>query len=532
MIFRSPHADLEIPNVPLTDHVFQRAGALASKPALIDGPTGRAVTYGELTALVERAAAGLARRGFTKGDVLAVLSPNVPEYAVAFHSALRLGGTVTPVNPLCTAGEVAKQLNDSRAKLLVTVPQLLEKAREAQGESDVADLYVFGEAEGATPFAELLAGDAGGLPEVHIDPREDVAALPYSSGTTGLSKGVMLTHHNLVAALCQMEALDLVRESDTLLCVLPLFHIYGLQVILNYGLRMGATLVTLPRFELDEYLRCVQQHRVRFAHVVPPVIIGMLNHPSLESYDLSSLEVVFSGAAPLGSELTRQCTERLGCSIIQGYGMTETSPAITVSPSDKGRQRAGSVGVCVPNTECKLVDMQTGEEVGAGREGEICARGPQVMKGYLGNPSATAQTIDPDGWLHTGDIGYADEEGNFYVVDRAKELIKYKGFQVAPAELEALLLTHPSVADAAVVPSPDDEAGEVPKAFVVLRGGGDGANGATPEEIMSFVAERVSPHKKVRRLEFVGQIPKSPSGKILRRVLVQKEREREKAAGS
>jgi acyl-CoA synthetase (AMP-forming)/AMP-acid ligase II len=290
--------------------------------------------------------------------------------------------------------------------------------------------------------------------------------------------------------------------------------------ILNYGLYCGATIITLPRFDLEQALGTMQDYKVSIAHLVPPVVLALAKHPVVERYDLSSVKTVFSGAAPLGEQLSRECCERLGCQIIQGYGMTETSPVTHLTTRDMSKH--GSVGMCVSNTECKVVSLETGAELGPGGEGEICIRGPQVMKGYLGRPEATAQTIDAEGWLHTGDIGYADEGGFFFIVDRAKELIKYKGFQVAPAELEALLLTHPAVADTAVIPSPDDEAGEVPKAFVVLRQGRE----AAPEELMSFVAERVAPHKKVRLVEFIDQIPKSPSGKILRRVLVVRERAR------
>jgi len=259
------------------------------------------------------------------------------------------------------------------------------------------------------------------------------------------------------------------------------------------------------------------------SHIVPPIVLKLAKDPLVDNYDLSSLNMIFSGAAPLGSELSLECMDRIGCGIRQGYGMTETSPVTHTSPADPAKMKHGSVGTAAPNTECKLVDPATGEELGPNQEGEVCVRGPQNMKGYLNNPEATARTIDADGWLHTGDIGYADEDGHFFIVDRVKELIKYKGFQVAPAELEAIILTHPAVADTAVIPCRDDEAGEIPKAFVVLKGE------ASPAEIMEFVAARVAPHKKVRELEFIDQIPKSLSGKILRRVLVQAEREKHAA---
>jgi acyl-CoA synthetase (AMP-forming)/AMP-acid ligase II len=328
----------------------------------------------------------------------------------------------------------------------------------------------------------------------------------------------MLTHRNLVANICQMEGLCYFFETDTLICVLPLFHIYGLVVVLNMGLYTGATIVTMPRFELESFLKAAQDYDVSLAHIVPPIVLALSKHPVVDNYRLPKLRTIFSGAAPLGEELTRACMERLGCSLRQGYGMTETSPVTHSSPAPPHEVKFGSVGVPAPNTECKIVDLETGEALGPGERGEVCVRGPQVMKGYLNRPDATAQTIDPDGWLHTGDIGYADEDGHFFIVDRAKELIKYKGFQVPPAELEAVLLTQPGVLDAAVIPCPDDEAGEVPKAIVVLR------QESEPEAIMEFVAERVAPHKRIRYVEFVNTIPKSPSGKILRRLLVENDR--------
>ncbi|HEV3469897.1 MAG TPA: 4-coumarate--CoA ligase family protein [Pyrinomonadaceae bacterium] len=522
MIFRSPFPQVRIPEVSLTEFVFERAGEFADKPALIEGTTARTITYGRLRELVGRAAAGLARRGFSKGDVLAVYSPNVPEFAVAFHGAATLGGVVTTVNPLYTEDELECQLRDAGARWLVTAPALLEKAAAAARAAGVGEIFVFGEADGATPFASLLEADPADAPRVEINAREDLVALPYSSGTTGVSKGVMLTHRNCVANLAQIEGSDHANTRDTLVCVLPLFHIYGLQVILNYGLRIGATIVTLPRFDLELLLGVIEKYRVTMAHFVPPIMLALAKSPAVSDFDLSSLKTIFSAAAPLGPDVVRAVADRLGCHVKQGYGMTEAAPATHMMPAEPERNRVGSVGVPVSNMECKLVSVETGEELGAGEAGEVCVRGPQVMRGYLNRADATAQSIDADGWLHTGDIGYADEDGYLFIVDRAKELIKYKGFQVAPAELEALLLTHPSVADAAVIPSPDEEAGEVPKAVVVVKDG----HGLTEQEVLEFVAGRVAPHKKVRLVEFAAQIPKSPSGKILRRLLVQRERER------
>ncbi len=525
MIFRGPFPQVAIPEIPVTSFVLQHAKERGDKPALIDGPSGRTIKYSELADQISRVAASLWKRGFKKGEVFGILSPNLPEYAIAFHAVASLGGIVSPVNPLYTEHEIAHQLKDAGARFLVTVPQFLEKATAAAREANIEELFIFAETgvgvDGATLFSSLLESD-GQFPEVEINPREDLVALPYSSGTTGLPKGVMLTHYNLVANMCQMKGLDYFTENDTLICVLPLFHIYGLVVVLNMGLYQGSTIVTVPRFELEPFLQLLQNYSVTLAHLVPPIVLALSKNPVVDNYDLSKLKTIFCGAAPLDEHLTRACMQRLGCDVRQGYGMTETSPVTHSSPADPTQVKFGSVGVPAPNTECKVVDLETGEPLGDNKEGEVCVRGPQIMKGYLNRPEATAATVDSEGWLHTGDIGYADNEGHFFIVDRAKELIKYKGFQVPPAELEAVLLTHPSVADAAVIPCPDDEAGEIPKAFVVLKGK------ATAQELMDFVAEKVAPYKKIRLLEFIDKIPKSASGKILRRVLVQQERERNK----
>jgi acyl-CoA synthetase (AMP-forming)/AMP-acid ligase II len=521
MIFRSPLPDVSIPEISLAEFVFYGAGSRADKPAIIDGATGRAVTYGELAHTVERVAAGLSSRGFQKGDVFAIYCPNCIEYAVAFYAVARLGGINTTVSPLYTVEELTFQLNDSGAKYLLTTPHFIEKAREAVAQSGVKEIFALGEAEGATQFASLLES-SGPAPDVRINPREDLVALPYSSGTTGLPKGVMLTHYNIVANLRQTEGAEALPEDEVLVAVLPFFHIYGMVIILSQGLYRGATLVTMARFELEEFLRVLQDYRVTRAYVVPPIVLAMAKHPVVAKYDLSRLRAIACGAAPLGKDVASACAERLGPVVRQGYGLTEASPLTHFTPMNLDKINRGTSGQPVPNTECKIVDVGTGEELGPNQEGEIWIRGPQVMRGYLNRPEDTAITIDADGWLHTGDVGYADEDGFFYIVDRVKELIKYKGLQVAPAELEAVLLTHPAVADAAVVPRADEEAGEVPKAFVVLKSEADA------EEIMDYVAARVAPHKKIRLLEFVEQIPKTASGKILRRVLIERER---KSAG-
>jgi acyl-CoA synthetase (AMP-forming)/AMP-acid ligase II len=516
MIHTSPEPAVEVPSSDVTSFVLEHAHEHTGKPALIDGPSGRELTYGALVEGVRALAAGLFARGFGKGDVLAVYMPNLPEYAIAFHGAASAGGRCTTVNPLYTAKELAHQLTDSGARLLLTVPPFLDAAREAAADAGVDEVFVLGEGEGATPFTELL-GDPSQAPEVGIDPAEDLAVVPYSSGTTGLPKGVMLTHLNLVSNLEQVQAAFPINPTDTLIGVLPFFHIYGMTVIMNQGLRAGATIVTMPRFDLEQFLDLLEERSVTRAYVVPPIALALAKHPAVEGRDLSALETIMSGAASLGAELSEQVAERIGCNVIQGYGLTETSPVTHMIRPD-GENRPGSIGQALPGTECRLVDPETGADTAAGERGELWIRGPQVMAGYLNNEEATVATVDSEGWLHTGDIAVVDSDGFFEIVDRLKELIKYKGYQVAPAELEALLITHPDVADCAVIGIPDEETGELPKTFVVAAG-----DELDADALMKWVGEQVAPQKKIRLVETVDEIPKSPSGKILRRVLKDRE---------
>lgn len=518
MIHRSPFPVVTIPEVPLHDYVLAEAADRADQPALIDGPTGRTWTFGQLLGGARRLAGGLAARGLKSGEVVAIFSPNVPEYAVVFFGVAMAGGVNTTVNPLYTADELANQLHDAGAKFLVTIPQFLETAREAAERAGIAEIFVIGEADGATPLRALLAHDYP-APEVHFNPRDDLVVLPYSSGTTGLPKGVMLTHFNLVANLAQCEAIEHIQPGTRTVGILPFYHIYGMVVILCMALRKGATVVTMPRFDLEQFLQLLQDHEMDNLYVVPPIILALAKHPLVDRFDLSKVATITSGAAPLPEAVAVGCAERLGCVVKQGYGMTELSPVSHMMPRQQGI-KPDSVGFGVPNTEFRIVEIGTAKDTAPGETGELWIRGPQVMKGYLNNPDATTHIIDAEGWLHTGDVARVDRDGHVYIVDRVKELIKYKGFQVAPAELEAVVQAHPAVADAAVIPSPDHEAGEVPKALVVLKPGQD----TTAEVIMSFVAERVAPHKKIRKLDFVDSIPKTASGKILRRDLIERER--------
>ena len=511
MIYRSPFPDVGIPPVSLPDLILERARERGGRVALVDGVSGAETTYGQLVDRVEALAAALIDRGFRRGEVAALCLPNCPEFAIAFLGVARAGGASTTLNPNFTEEETRKQLADSGAVIAFATPELVSKVQEAS-----ATLR-----ETWTP-ANLYALRGAKPPAVAIDP-EDMVALPYSSGTAGAPKGVMLSHRNLVAMQLLMEPVERTGRDDVVIAVLPFFHIYGLSVILLLGLYRGAKLVIFPRFEIERYLTAVEHHRATRLPLVPPLILRLAREPRIDDFDLSSVRTVISGAAPLAPDVAAQLSERLGgCLVKQGYGMTELSPGGHMHAEDGTQPPPGSVGVLHPNTECRLVDPTTGDDMPPGDTGEIWYRGPQVMKGYLGRPEETAQIITPDGWLRTGDLGRIDGQGQLYVVDRLKELIKYKGFQVAPAELEALLLSHPAVADAAVIPKPDVKAGEIPKAFVVLAPGAVGS----AEQLMAYVTERVAGYKRVREVEFVDAIPKSPSGKILRRVLVERERER------
>ncbi len=509
-IHTSPLPDVEIPDVPLTPFVLHRARELGDKPALIDGPTGRTITYSGLADMIAGLAGGLVASGWQTGQVMGVLAPNIPEYAVVFHGVAMAGGAVTTINPTYTAKEVHHQLLDAGATALITIEMFLETAREAAKDTGVEEIYVIGGAEGARDFTELFGAPLAEQVPVDLDA---VAVLPYSSGTTGLSKGVMLTHRNLVANIMQVVSAAELTEDESFIAVLPFFHIYGMQVLMNSGLYAGNTIITMPRFDLVQFLEINAEHGCTRAFVAPPIVVAMAKHPIVDNYDLSSMDQIFSGAAPLSAELAEEAATRLKCEVVQGYGMTELSPVSHLTPP--GMLKPGSVGVTAPNTECMIVDPISAESLDIDADGELWIRGPQVMKGYLNNDAATASTIDEDGWLHTGDIARIDSDGHVFIVDRLKELIKYKGFQVPPAELEALLLTHPQIADAAVIGLPDDEAGEIPVGYVVMKEGSD----ATEDDIKAFVAAEVATYKQLQKITMMEEIPKSASGKILRRVL-------------
>ena len=539
MVIRGPQPELLLPDADFSAFVLARAHQYPDQPALIDAGTGTSLSCGELCRAVDAVAGALAMRGLGPGEAVAVCGFNSTEYAIAAHAVWRAGGVVVTMIPLFTLHEMQQELVDARPRFLFAATGVLDRAREAAGLTGVSEVFALGEAvgtsaqpmfaprsgegshgrhsEGVTSIG-TLAAEGRSAPSIDVNPARDTALILYSSGTTGLPKGVMLTHRNLIAALYQLQAGDLARDTDVLVAISPFFHVVGLHGVLNLGLFTGAPIVMMGRYDLHGFLGAIERHRISSAFLTPPVLNDLTRCPELNRYDLTSLRSILCAAAPLAPMAEQAAADRLGCVVRQGYGMTEASGPISTMLAGSEAARRGSVGQLVPSTEGKIVDLATGEALDTGQTGEILVRGPQVMNGYLNNPGATAVTIEPDGWLHTGDVGYADDEGYLYVVDRVKEIIKYKAYQVAPAELEGVLGTHPAVADAAVVPSPDDEAGEIPKAFVVLNGA------VTADELMAFVSARVAPYKRVRAVEVVDAIPKSPSGKILRRVLVERER--------
>ncbi|GAA1994049.1 AMP-binding protein [Microbacterium pumilum] len=526
-MFTSSFPDVEIPDVSVFDFLFASlTDDEVTRVALIDAASGAETTYGALRAQASAFAGALAARGVGTDTVIALLCPNVPAFATVFHGILRAGAVVTTINSLYTAGEIQKQLTDAGATWLITVSPLLAQASAAAEAAGIPHerVIVLDGASGHPNLRQLLA-EQRVAPEVSFDPATHLAVLPYSSGTTGVPKGVMLTHRNLVANVQQCRSNIDLRDTDRVLAVLPFFHIYGMTVLLNLALRQRASLVTMPKFDLVEFLTNIQKYGCTYLYIAPPIAVALAKHPVVDQFDISTVHTVFSGAAPLDGDTAEAAGRRLGARMMQGYGMSELSPVSHAMPADRHDIPVSSVGTMLPNQSCKLIDTATGEEItevgadGVTKPGELWVKGPNVMLGYLNQPEATAETLDSDGFLHTGDIAVYHEGDYFSIVDRVKELIKYKGYQIAPAELEALLLSHPKVMDAAVIGVLDDDKQEIPKAFVVAAPDSE----LTEEDVMAFVAENVAPHKKVRRVEFIEAIPKSTSGKILRKDLRARE---------
>ena len=516
-----PTTGFKYREVTLQDRLREVAREVGDKPALLMGD--RSVTFREIDQLSDRLAAALAKRGIRPGDRVTIFMPNSIEFVIAFYGTLKVGGVVNPINAQSKEREIRFQVGDAGATAVLYHAALAPVVDAVR--SDLTGVRVFGVTGDTAPagverFDDLLVAVEPDLGVSVTVGMNDLAALPYTSGTTGFPKGVMLTHANLTANQQQFFAAVPVRRDDVFLNVLPYFHIYALNLLMTGAISLGATQVIMPRFDMVEYCTLVERHRATVCFIVPPIVLGLAMSPEVEKHDFSSVRFFFSGAAPLAPDPARRMVQRIGKPIIQGYGLTETSPVTHANPMDAAVLE--SIGKVVAGTEDKIVDLDTGTKtLPDGEVGEICVRGPQVMRGYWNKPQDTADVIR-DGWFHTGDVGRRDDKGYVFIVDRKKEFIKYKGFGVGPAEVEAVLCEHPAVADAGVIGKPNEEAGEIPKAFVQLRPNAQ----ATADELIAFVKERIADYKRVREIEFVDKVPRTASGKILRRELAERERTR------
>lgn len=529
---------LTLPSLLLHRHTFN-----PSAIAFIDSSTGASLSYGDLKRQVFCLAAGLTSFGVQPGDVVLILSPNSMSFGVTLLAIMACGAIVTTTNPLNTSSEIATQASDSKAKFVASLPSLLPKLPKLPlillkdfGKSDLVSLPLDGKQNleldsstitlaitrlgfpRVTTFSELLLSKPQ-TASLYRGRQDDVAALLYSSGTTGASKGVILTHRNFIAQIFILMQVEdgLPWTERVYLCLIPMFHVYGMAFFGCGLLAKGSTVVLQQKFDFVETLQAIEKFRVTHMPVVPPILIALAKSPAVQKFNLSSLRNVGSGAGPLSKEVLDAFIARFPDVVIpQGYGMTESTAVGAHTAREEETKHHGSTGMIAANFEFKIVDVDSGLPLHPNQRGEIWMRGPTIMKGYFGRPGETAAVLDKEGWLHTGDLGYIDTEGYLFVVDRLKELIKYKGFQVAPAELEAVLLSHPKIMDVAVIPFPDKEAGQIPLAFVVRNP----ENMLTEQEVMRFVADKVAPYKKVRKVAFVTAIPKSTAGKTLRKDLV------------
>ncbi len=512
---------LPYPSYPYAEMLARTAERYPDHVAVVFNDVS--LTYRELDALVNSFANALLDLGVRQGQTVCLYLTNGPEYLISWFAITRIGAVASPMNPSYREREVAYQLSNSEAVAIVVQQEFLHRVQAIHDETLAHVVVVGSDATHARSFAHLVRTHPPTPPTGIAPSLEDTVALPYSSGTTGLPKGVMLSHKNLVCNAVQSIATARITFQDRMLIFLPLYHIYGIM-LMGCAAMSGARVVLMERFEAERCLQLIQEQGITLLYTVPQVLAVLSEWPRLKEYDLHTVRFAQAGAAPVAPALARRFEERTHITVMTSYGLTEASPGTHSNPVyDPRLIRVETIGLPIHDTKQKIVDIETGErELSVGEEGELIVQGPQVMQGYWKAPEATAETLR-DGWLYTGDIGWRDEAGYVTITDRKKELIKVKGFSVAPAQIEALLLEHPTVADVAVIAKPDEEAGEIPKAFVVLRAGYENQRA---DELLAWANGKLATYKNVREIEFVEAIPRNPSGKILRRILKEQERQR------
>ncbi|MGE7270744.1 long-chain-fatty-acid--CoA ligase [Brevibacillus panacihumi] len=541
---------LEYPRVSLTHFLEQSAATYPDNNAIYF--MGKRITYRELLDLSYQFANGLIKRGVKKGDRVAIMLPNVPQTVICYYGALFAGATVVMTNPLYTERELIHQLNDSGAETIITLDLLYKRVTSVRSSTPLKRLIITSIGDylpffkrmlyplvqkkdghnpqvtygsDVEPFLSIVKESANNPVKIEVDPEHDIALLQYTGGTTGVAKGVMLTHANLIANAVQCKAVlyKLKMGRDRILGALPLFHVYGMTTVMNKGISIAAEIILVPKFDVKQMLELISKTKPTLFPGAPTMYIGLINHPDLQKYDLSSIEACVSGSAPLPVEVKNRFEELTGGKLVEGYGLTEASP-VTHSNPIWGRSITGSIGLPWPDTDSRVLDPSTGEELPAGQIGELAVKGPQVMVGYWNRPEDTAAVLK-DGWLLTGDMGYMDEDGYFYIVDRKKDMIIAGGFNIYPREVEEVLFEHPAIQEAAVIGVPDPYRGETVKAFVVLKQGME----ASEEELEKHCREKLAAYKIPRLYEFRSELPKTMVGKVLRRQLQEEDKKQREA---
>lgn len=522
--------NLEYPEISLYNYFLDATADYPDLVALVF--FGNEITFRELHDKIDRMAAALSGLGVQKGDRVALMLPNCPQYVYTFYACMKLGAVVVQVNPLYTPAETEFILNDSGAKVFVGADAVFGSFHAVRDRVAVEHVIVsrllWTDVEGENLwFDDLLEQYPHPSPAAGLKPKDDIAVLQYTGGTTGFPKAVMLTHYNLTCNIVQIKewfgdwinrAFEEGVKQYYGIAILPFFHSFGLTCAMNVGLTLPSGQVLVPRFDLVAILELIKQYKPAYLPAVPTVYIAIANHPEADQYNIDAIQVCFSGAAPMPVDIMARFEEQTGSKMLEGYGLSETSPVTHCNPLI-GERKPGSIGLPYPDTECRIVDLETGlDEMPIGEAGELIIKGPQVMKGYWNRPEETNEVLR-DGWLYTGDIAKMDQDGYFYIVDRKKDMVITGGYNVYPREVDEVLFEYPKVAEAVTIGLPDDYYGEVIKAYVVLHEG----ESATEEEIIEFCKQKLAKYKVPRMVEFRDELPKSAIGKVLRRSLHEEE---------